>query len=53
MAHDADVFRAGLEIVGCLALPQEVFARPGLAERVLGAAGEEVGRSPARTASRC
>jgi 2-polyprenyl-6-methoxyphenol hydroxylase-like FAD-dependent oxidoreductase len=35
MPHDADVFRPGMEIIGCLALPQEVFARPGLAERVL------------------
>jgi hypothetical protein len=24
-----------MEIVGCLTLPAEVFARPGLAERVL------------------
>jgi len=35
MPLDADVFRAGLEIIGCLALPQEVFARPGFADRVL------------------
>ena len=33
--HDPDVFRAVMEIVGCLTLPQEVFARPNLAERVL------------------
>ena len=38
MGVDADVFRAGMEIVGCLALPGEVFARPGLAERVMAAA---------------
>ena len=31
MGLDADVFRAGLEIMGCLTLPQEVFARPGIA----------------------
>ena len=37
---DADVFRAAVEIIGCLALPQEVFARPGFAERVEAAAGE-------------
>ena len=34
MAADADVFRAGVEILGCLALPQEVFSRPGFAARV-------------------
>jgi 2-polyprenyl-6-methoxyphenol hydroxylase-like FAD-dependent oxidoreductase len=41
MLRDADVFRAGLEISSCLALPQEVFARPGFAERVAAAAGDE------------
>jgi hypothetical protein len=35
MLHDPDVFRAGLEIMGCLTLPHEVFARPGLTDRVL------------------
>jgi hypothetical protein len=40
MAHDADVFRAGMEITNCLALPADVFARPGLAERVLTIARE-------------
>lgn len=34
-AVDADLYRALMEIVGCLTLPAEVFARPGLAERVL------------------
>ena len=38
MGVDADAFRAGMEIVGCLALPSEVFARPGMAERVTKAA---------------
>jgi hypothetical protein len=40
MRHDADVFRGFLEIMSCLALPQEVMSRPGFAERVseLGAA---------------
>ena len=47
MSRDADVFRAGMEISSCLALPQEVFARPGLAQRVLEAAGGEVARLPA------
>lgn len=35
MARDPDVFRAGLEIVACLTPPQLLFARPGLAQRVL------------------
>jgi 2-polyprenyl-6-methoxyphenol hydroxylase-like FAD-dependent oxidoreductase len=40
LRHDADVFRGFLDIMSCLALPQEVMARPGFAERVfeLGAA---------------
>ena len=35
MAHDVEIFRAYMEIVGCLTLPPEVFGRPGFAERVL------------------
>jgi 2-polyprenyl-6-methoxyphenol hydroxylase-like FAD-dependent oxidoreductase len=38
MGADAEVFRAGMEIVGCLSLPSEVFSRPGLVERVTKAA---------------
>jgi 2-polyprenyl-6-methoxyphenol hydroxylase-like FAD-dependent oxidoreductase len=38
--HDQDLFRAMLEIIGCLALPSEVFSRPGLAEQVLRVAGD-------------
>jgi 2-polyprenyl-6-methoxyphenol hydroxylase-like FAD-dependent oxidoreductase len=38
---DADVFRALIETIGCLALPQEVFARPGLWDRVEAAAPDE------------
>jgi 2-polyprenyl-6-methoxyphenol hydroxylase-like FAD-dependent oxidoreductase len=33
--RDPDLFRAFLEIVGCLTLPTDVFARSGLADRVL------------------
>jgi flavin-dependent dehydrogenase len=33
--QDADVFRAFLEIVGVLTLPQEVLGRPGLRDKVL------------------
>ena len=32
--RDPDLFRAFLEVVGCLTLPAEVFARPGLVDRV-------------------
>jgi 2-polyprenyl-6-methoxyphenol hydroxylase-like FAD-dependent oxidoreductase len=38
---DADVFRALVETIGCLALPQEVFARPGLWDKVEAAAPDE------------
>ena len=44
MTRDPEVFRAGLEITSCLALPHEVFARPGIAQRVLEAAGDGSGR---------
>ena len=33
--RDPDLFRAFLEIVGCLTLPADVFARSGLVDRVL------------------
>jgi len=32
--YDADVFRGMMETVMCLAVPQEVFARPGFMEKV-------------------
>jgi 2-polyprenyl-6-methoxyphenol hydroxylase-like FAD-dependent oxidoreductase len=49
-ARDPDLFRALMEIVGCLTLPAEVFARPGVAERVLElAAPDEVPRAPGPT----
>jgi hypothetical protein len=31
--YDADLFRAFLEVFTCLALPQDVFQRPGVRER--------------------
>ncbi len=40
MMYDADVFRAVAETSACLALPQEVFARPGLWEKAKAVAGE-------------
>ena len=38
MGADPDMFRAAMEIVGCVTLPGEVFARPGFAEKVMAAA---------------
>ena len=32
--YDADLFRAFLEIFTCLALPQDVFGRPGIREKI-------------------
>ena len=46
MGRDPDVFRAGLEIIGCLTLPEDVFARPGLAQRVLEIASDANGGAP-------
>jgi 2-polyprenyl-6-methoxyphenol hydroxylase-like FAD-dependent oxidoreductase len=40
MLYDADLFRAFIEFVGMHALPQEVLARPGLADRVAAVAAE-------------
>lgn len=40
MLYDADVFRAFLEMMSCLTLPDQVFTRPGMVERVLRVAGE-------------
>jgi flavin-dependent dehydrogenase len=44
--RDAVVFRAMLETVSCLALPHEVMARPGMAERVEELGDGEPGRLP-------
>jgi 2-polyprenyl-6-methoxyphenol hydroxylase-like FAD-dependent oxidoreductase len=46
MPHDADAFRAGMEIIGCLARAEDVLARPGLAERVLAIADGRNGAPP-------
>jgi 2-polyprenyl-6-methoxyphenol hydroxylase-like FAD-dependent oxidoreductase len=45
--RDAVVFRAMLETVSCLALPEEVMVRPGMAERVAQLGDGEPGRLPA------
>jgi 2-polyprenyl-6-methoxyphenol hydroxylase-like FAD-dependent oxidoreductase len=44
--RDPDVFRAALEMVTCLALPEEVLARPGFAEKVQTYLGEPVVAPP-------
>lgn len=40
MLYDPDLFRTFLEIISMYALPQEVLARPGLADRVAAVAAE-------------
>ena len=35
MAFDPELLRAGLEITGCVTLPEEVFARPGVIHRLV------------------
>jgi flavin-dependent dehydrogenase len=49
MAYDADVFRAVIETVGCLATPQAVFSRPGLWEKVEAARPAEPSPTPGPT----
>jgi hypothetical protein len=50
MPRDTDIFRAFMEIVGCLTLPGVVFTRPGSVDRVLEVAGRhEVTPQPAPT----
>jgi hypothetical protein len=42
MLYDADIFRAVIETTSCLALPEEVFARPGIWDKVQATAGEPI-----------
>jgi 2-polyprenyl-6-methoxyphenol hydroxylase-like FAD-dependent oxidoreductase len=46
LLRDPDVFRGMLEIGGCLALPDEVFARPGFMDKVLAHAGARTWTPP-------
>jgi 2-polyprenyl-6-methoxyphenol hydroxylase-like FAD-dependent oxidoreductase len=51
MMYDADLFRAGAEIFSLLALPQQVLARPGVADRIMGLAASHpamVSQGPTR-----
>jgi len=36
--YDADLFRAFLEVMGCLSTPEEVLSRPGMFEKVIAVA---------------
>jgi hypothetical protein len=47
MLYDPVLFRAGLEILALLALPRDVFARPGIVERVMGLADIHESPTPA------
>jgi 2-polyprenyl-6-methoxyphenol hydroxylase-like FAD-dependent oxidoreductase len=46
MAHDPDVFRAFMEVVGCLTLPGVVLTRPGFADHVLEVAARHEAAPP-------
>ena len=48
MSRDADVFRAGLEIIGCLAHDDEVLSRPDLAARLMALRADAPGPALAR-----
>lgn len=46
MMYDADVFRAYVETMSMLALPAEIFARPGFTDRVMAAASGREALAP-------
>jgi 2-polyprenyl-6-methoxyphenol hydroxylase-like FAD-dependent oxidoreductase len=46
LMRDPDVFRGMLEIGGCLALPEDVFARPGFMDKVFAHAGARTWTPP-------
>ena len=46
LLRDPDVFRGMLEVGGCLALPEEVFARPGFMDKVWAHAGARTWTPP-------
>jgi flavin-dependent dehydrogenase len=41
MAYDPEVYRAFMDIIGVIKLPQEVFSRPGLVDRMMAIAQSE------------
>jgi len=50
-AHDPEIARGWLDTMSCLALPQEVMARPGLAARVMEFVGQSAPHPAAPTRS--
>ncbi|HEY7205292.1 MAG TPA: FAD-dependent oxidoreductase [Methylomirabilota bacterium] len=46
MAHDPEIFRAFMEIVGCVTLPGAILARPGFADRVREVAARHEATTP-------
>ncbi len=52
MIYDADLFRTALETSSLLALPQEVMARPGMADGIMEVAGGRGGGGASRAVSR-
>jgi 2-polyprenyl-6-methoxyphenol hydroxylase-like FAD-dependent oxidoreductase len=50
-AYDPDVARAFLEGMACLALPQQLMGRPGLADKVIAFAGSSIPQPPGPTRS--
>ena len=55
MAYDPEVYRAFLDVIGVITLPQEAFSRPGLVDRMMAvaerAAAAGSGTVPARAAA--
>jgi hypothetical protein len=50
MPHDAEIFRAFVEIAGCLTLSSAIFARAGFSEHVLEVGGRhELAATPGPT----
>jgi 2-polyprenyl-6-methoxyphenol hydroxylase-like FAD-dependent oxidoreductase len=46
MPFDPDLFRAGIEIISALTLPQDIYARPGVIDRAEAIAGQFAGDAP-------
>ena len=46
MLHDADLFRAAMEVFSLLTPPRDVLARPGMADRIRAAAGAHEAVAP-------
>jgi hypothetical protein len=42
MAYDPEAYRAFMDIIGVIELPQDVFSRPGLVDQIMAIASSEV-----------